>query len=114
MARITAYDWPGNVRELENVLERAIILSPGETLSPAVLQLGTAGPAPARARTAPQPALPENGGAETLREWEKAHILSTCEKTAWKIKGPGGAAQILGLNAGTLYSRMRKLGIRRP
>ena len=115
MELLTAYDWPGNVRELENVLERAIILSPGDTLSPSSLQMGAATPAQARTRPAPpHTAAPEDDGEATLQEREKAHILRTCLKTSWKIKGPGGAAQILGLNPGTLYSRMKKLGIRRP
>jgi formate hydrogenlyase transcriptional activator len=47
----------------------------------------------------------------TLAEAEQQHILKTLERTCWRIKGPHGAAQLLGLKPGTLYSRMRKLGI---
>ncbi|MDZ7621484.1 MAG: sigma 54-interacting transcriptional regulator [Candidatus Competibacteraceae bacterium] len=110
---LCCYDWPGNVRELENVLERAIILSPGASLELDAIQLG-----PARY---PIPALDgpirDNGPAaedDTLQARERAHILRVCQATGWKIKGADGAAGRLGLNPGTLYARMKKLGIRRP
>jgi formate hydrogenlyase transcriptional activator len=45
---------------------------------------------------------------------ERAHILRVCQATRWKIKGPGGVAHRLGMNASTLYWRMRKHGMRRP
>jgi hypothetical protein len=45
---------------------------------------------------------------------ERAHILRICQATAWKIKGPDGAASKLGNNPGTLYARMKKPGIQRP
>ena len=111
--RLTRYDWPGNVRELENVLERAIILSPGAALELEAIQLG-----PAR-RPAPALAGPARAGGpaaedDTLQAHERAHILQVCQATGWKIKGPDGAAHRLGLNPGTLYARMKKLGIRRP
>jgi transcriptional regulator with GAF, ATPase, and Fis domain len=104
--RLTRYDWPGNVRELENVLERAIILSPGPTLRLEALQRGPAG----------RPALdgPARVDDDTLLARERAHILQICQAAGWKIKGPDGAARRLGLNPGTLYARMKKLGIRRP
>ena len=51
---------------------------------------------------------------KTLEEIERAHILEVLENTDWKIEGKNGTAEILGLNAGTLRSRMRKLSIRRP
>ena len=111
---MTAYDWPGNVRELENVLERAIILSPGTSLRLEAVQLGSAAPAKSRERHAQPDAAADAGESDTLQARERAHILRICQATAWKIKGPDGAASKLGLNPGTLYSRMKKLGIRRP
>ena len=111
--RLTCYDWPGNVRELENVLERAIILSPGPSLWLEAIQLGpTLHPVSARQGSASA----GGPGAEddTLQAHERSHILQVCQATGWKIKGPDGAAQRLGLNPGTLYARMKKLGIRRP
>jgi formate hydrogenlyase transcriptional activator len=92
------YSWPGNVRELENVIERAVIVSRGPTLCVEV------------------PKTSENSidGKQTLEEIEREHVTRVLEASGWKIEGKGGAAQILGLNPGTLRSRMKKLGIKRP
>lgn len=111
MKRLMAYDWPGNVRELENVLERAIILSPGQVIQSSTIHLISvlepSEPNPEASHQFPR-------GDETLRGNEYSYILRMCEDCNWKIKGSGGAAQKLGLNPGTLYSRMKKLGIKRP
>jgi formate hydrogenlyase transcriptional activator len=112
--RLSAYDWPGNVRELENVLERAIILSPGTSLGLEAIHLGSAAPPRSRERHARTEPAAAAGESDTLQAHERAHILRICEATDWKIKGPAGAASKLGLNASTLYSRMKKLGIQRP
>jgi transcriptional regulator with GAF, ATPase, and Fis domain len=114
MDRLTAYDWPGNVRELENVLERAIILSRGTSLRLEAIQLGTVSAVKASERPARSDATADAGESDTLEARERAHILRICEATGWKIKGPDGAATRLALNPGTLYSRMKKLGIQRP
>jgi transcriptional regulator with GAF, ATPase, and Fis domain len=101
MQTLEAYDWPGNIRELENVLQRAIILSPGTSLA-----LGDAWmPAP---QTTPTPT------GTTLVEIERRHIRSVLDSVRWRIEGGGGAAQLLGLKPSTLRSRMLKLGISRP
>jgi transcriptional regulator with GAF, ATPase, and Fis domain len=100
MAMLESYEWPGNVRELENVLQRAIILSPGRTL-----MLGEAW-MPATA--------PSDGAGRTLVDVERRHIGSVLDASHWRIEGPGGAAQILGMKPSTLRSRMLKLGIARP
>lgn len=112
--RLCAYDWPGNVRELENVLERAIILTSGSSIEVHAVHLGP-GPQPkAPEHSAPILRATEAPEGNTLRECERAHILRVCAAKGWKIKGLGGAAAALGLNPGTLYSRMKKLGIRHP
>ena len=54
---------------------------------------------------------PECRQPETLADSEREHILKSLERTGWRIKGPRGAATMLGLNPSTLYSRMQKLGI---
>ncbi len=111
--RLIRYDWPGNIRELENVLERAIILSPGPALELDAIQLGPVRRS-APASDGPAPASGPAAEDDTLQARERAHILQVCQATGWKIKGPDGAARRLGLNPGTLYARMKKLEIRRP
>jgi transcriptional regulator with GAF, ATPase, and Fis domain len=112
--RLTAYDWPGNVRELENVLERAIILSPGNSILAHAVQLGPISPADKNLAVTNSEPEADSGDGDTLEARERAHIRRICNATGWKIKGPAGAAVKLGLNPGTLYSRMKKLGIQRP
>ena len=111
--RLIHYDWPGNVRELENVLERAIILSPGASLELEAIQLSPVGRPASVSDSLVRSGGPATGD-DTLQTHERAHILQICRATGWKIKGPDGAARRLGLNPGTLYARMKKLGIRRP
>ncbi len=98
MEALTRYAWPGNVRELENVIERALILTRGAALR---LDAPLDGQAAGRARHT----------AVTLEEAERQHILAALEETHWRIEGPYGAALRLDINASTLRSRMRKLGI---
>ena len=96
------YRWPGNIRELENVIERAVILSPGP-----VLRLS---PRDLKSRvTAGQ----NTDRHQTLEEVERNHILKTLKETRWVLSGSSGAAARLGLNRSTLYFRMKKLGITR-
>jgi formate hydrogenlyase transcriptional activator len=102
LERLMAYPWPGNVRELENVVERSLILSPGSILTveplPGAFELPRAPPS----------------RSESLTDFERSYILGILEECQWQIKGPGMAAERLGMNPSTLYSRMKKLGLRRP
>ena len=95
--------WPGNIRELENVIERAVILSPGPDLriAPEVLPVPTA---PAESPDAAPP------GLAGLAEVERQHIVTILKQTGWRIDGPGtgAAARLLDLNPSTLRSRMQK------
>ena len=102
------YHWPGNIRELQNVIERAVILSPGN-----VLKLS-------RAEQVHEPewqpvAHSTNGSSKTatLSECEREHILQALEATHWIVGGPSGAAVLLGVKRTTLLSKMQKLGISR-
>ena len=95
MEALQSRSWPGNVRELRNVLEHAAIVSHGDTLKVPPLDDSP--------RTTPQ--------SRTLAQSQREHILRTLESTHWRIKGPRGAAALLGLNPSTLYTRMQKLGI---
>jgi transcriptional regulator with GAF, ATPase, and Fis domain len=110
---LSRYDWPGNVRELRNVLERSMILSSGPTLRvevPAAASMATVAAAPEPRPMLP-PARPEAGG---LRAWERDQILLVLHDTGWRIRGPHGAAAVLGLKPTTLEKRMARLGIQRP
>jgi formate hydrogenlyase transcriptional activator len=99
---LTHYAWPGNVRELQNVIERAVILSPGPVLRLALDELPRSRP------TQGSPAL-----VRTLEEVEREHILRVLGETKGVIGGPRGAATRLGLRRTTLLYRMEKLGISR-
>ena len=100
MEALTRYSWPGNARELENLIERAVILSPGPVLRIPEGQLATP-PGTADA-------------AITLEAAERAHILRILAQTKWVIAGPNGAASRLGMKRTTLQSKLKKLGISRP
>jgi formate hydrogenlyase transcriptional activator len=123
MARLTSYPWPGNVRELENVIERAVILSPGPDLQVAAEALLAAAPLPPAAPNPPAPPaetsapgapVPAGDGASfSLQETERRHILAVLKRTNWRIDGVSGAARLLEMNPSTLRSRIKKLGIRR-
>jgi formate hydrogenlyase transcriptional activator len=99
---LTHDDWPGNVRELQNVIERAVILSPGPALRLALDEL-------------PQSRLTERSPVpvSTLEEVEREHILRVLRETNGVIGGPQGAATRLGLRRTTLLYRLEKLGIPR-
>ena len=101
MERLMQYDWRGNVRELENIIERGCILSTGSMLQLPELVGESAAFGPS------------NSGI-TLKESETRHIRWALEKTDWKVRGPGGAAELLEIHPSTLAFRMKKLGIRRP
>jgi transcriptional regulator with GAF, ATPase, and Fis domain len=100
MSRLEAYSWPGNVRELRNVLERAMILSRGPMLEVVL---------PAASNTGAR-----LGSDTNLDAAQRRHIVGVLETTGWRVSGKGGAAELLGMKPTTLYSRMTKLGIRRP
>jgi formate hydrogenlyase transcriptional activator len=101
MDRLLHYPWPGNIRELQNLIERAVILSPGPVLTIPLEVLRT---------TARQP----SHAAGTLEDTERQRILQVLEETRWVLSGPNGAAAKLGLKRPTLQFRMKKLGIIRP
>jgi formate hydrogenlyase transcriptional activator len=103
MDALVRYPWPGNVRELQNIIERAVILSPGPSLhvSP--------GDLPSAATPPPVP----TAAAVTLADAEREHILTALRETGWVVGGPKGAAARLGMKRSTLYKKMKKLGISR-
>lgn len=100
--QLMRYHWPGNVRELANVVERAHIQSEGSKL----LIGGCFQPIVEINK-------PGDGGIVSLVELEKRHILSILKQTNWRVRGEGGAAELLEINPSTLESKMKKWGIRR-
>ena len=106
LRRLTARDWPGNIRELENVIERAVILARDGELrfdAPAAPSL--------RPRSTPM-ALPQLS-RQALETHQRETIAAALERTRGRVSGAGGAAELLGMNASTLFSRMSVLGLRR-
>ena len=104
LRHLVEYDWPGNVRELRNVIERALILSPGRDLV-----LGDE-LRPLRAESPrDEPSL-----RSSLKSLERQKIVEALMAAGWKIKGNGNAAHRLGLKPSTLRSRMESLEIRKP
>jgi transcriptional regulator with GAF, ATPase, and Fis domain len=114
LRRLQDYAWPGNVRELQNVIERAIILSPGSRL-----ELHRAMPtAPSAAPAAATPDDPAADAriltAQEMEALERANLERALDAAGGKISGENGAARRLGLAPSTLASRLKALGISRP
>jgi transcriptional regulator with GAF, ATPase, and Fis domain len=106
--RLKAHHWPGNVRELENLIERELIRRRGvEENAPLVFEQFTA---PEKKDTSPS-LLEDDHPLCELDEAMSRHIRKALRRTKGKVYGPGGAAELLGINPNTLRSRMRKLGI---
>jgi DNA-binding NtrC family response regulator len=106
------YDWPGNIRELRNVIERAVISAGGGALE---FDLLGNGPDPTLYKRADvNEPEPEYLTEQEIRRRERANVFAVLQKTSWKIKGAGGAAELLGVNPSTLISRIEKMGLKRP
>ena len=93
---LSSYDWPGNVRELENVMERAVILTEGETITPSDLSIAQAG------------AAPSDGHAKKLEDVERQHIVRVLKETGGNQKK---ASMLLGIDRKTLYLKLRRYGL---
>jgi formate hydrogenlyase transcriptional activator len=103
MEALARYPWPGNIRELQNVIERAVILSPGPSLQIPLNDL----------QPASEEASESSAAAVTLAAAEREHILGALRETGGVLGGPKGAAARLGMKRSTLYKKMKKLGISR-
>jgi formate hydrogenlyase transcriptional activator len=99
MEILRSHHWPGNIRELQNFVERSVIMTRGNVLSPRINELKLLMQETASAPT------------QTLSGAERAHILGILKETNWVVGGRDGAAARLGLPRTTLISRMQKLGI---
>jgi len=96
MERLQGYNWPGNVRELRNVVERALILCTGPRL---------------RIEPPAGPPSEDDDGVLLIDEVQRRHILKVLESAGGRIRGSGGAAELMGLKPTTLRSRMQRLGL---
>lgn len=102
MNKLLQYNWPGNIRELEHVIVRSILLSRKAELQDELLDLEIR-----------QEDSPNASGIKTIMENERDHIIDVLNKCKGKISGFGGAADLLGIPATTLNSKIKKLGITR-
>ncbi len=117
VVKLQSYDWPGNVRELRNVIERAVILARGGALEfdlPVSLSPALPARAISRAEAHPGKVEPEFLTETELQRRERDNLLVILRKANWKIKGPNGAAELLGVKPPTLLSRMNRWGFKRP
>ncbi|HET9567565.1 MAG TPA: sigma 54-interacting transcriptional regulator, partial [Vicinamibacterales bacterium] len=100
MLALQRYSWPGNIRELRNVVERAVIVAAGPRL--------TIDP-PKTSAT-----VPSGHSSMALVDIERDHIVAVLDRVRWRVRGDGGAAELLRMKPSTLESRMTKLKIQRP
>lgn len=101
--QLKVYDWPGNIRELQHLMERSVILTAENSCIESV-ELPTL---PAKNRD-----LTSSQGLKTLEEMERDHVMKALKECGGRVSGQGGAAEILNIPATTLYSKMKKLGIK--
>jgi len=117
MKALVRYEWPGNIRELQNVIERAVIVSPGPVLRVPLAELTSRVPVSKPPEMNQQPTdVYASGDAKDMRsmleDTERRQIVAALEQAGWIVAGPKGAAALLGMKRSTLQSRMQKLGIR--
>lgn len=110
---IQEYDWPGNVRELKNVIERAVILTKGDTLR---LDLSLPGNIE-RVVGRQEPAIANTNDLLTeqqMRELQKSNLEKALTLCNWRVSGKDGAAELLGVRPTTLADRIKNFGLRKP
>ena len=110
---LRAHLWPGNVRELEHAVQRAVIVCEGEQIAPFDLAMEI--PAHMAAAEPDQPSEPDRPSEPERpdpQEYERQYLRDALERAGGVIKGPRGAAALVGVAPSTLYYRLRKLGLR--
>ena len=120
VAELLSYDWPGNVRELRNVIERATILARGGPLrfdlpiTGAPVKEQSSPGAPGRSPRKAPDAAPRVLTEVELRSLERDNLRAALQASKGKIRGPAGAAELLGIKPTTLLARMKKWGVKKP
>ncbi len=104
LQQVINYSWPGNIRELEHVMQRAILLTEGNTIKEIELTSSS--------KMHPDQ-VNESFSIKTILENERDYILYILKKCNGKISGAGGAAEILDIHPSTLNSKIKKLEIKR-
>jgi len=107
------YTWPGNVRELKNVIERAVILSPGNVLR-LDLSMPNIGTTQAVVASSEVKRSDDILTEKEMRDYQKRNLVAALKQTNWRVSGRDGAAELLGVRPTTLADRIRSFGIRRP
>jgi transcriptional regulator with GAF, ATPase, and Fis domain len=105
------YSWPGNIRELQNVIERAVILSPGPALVVPVAEMERRAPAGPAREDAPAISTRRRPVRSILVDVDREQIIRALKEAEGRVGGPDGAASRLGLKRTTFITRMKKLGI---
>ena len=106
MNALVAHPWPGNVRELRNVLERGAVVARGPVIE--LADLGLELPGPTRG-DAPRPGV-ATAPDQSLDEVERRHIIAVLAHTGFNVSQ---SARVLGVDRVTLYSKMRRYGLKR-
>ncbi|MBZ4037642.1 sigma-54 dependent transcriptional regulator [Flavobacterium sp. 17A] len=102
LSQLKNYDWPGNIRELEHLIERNVLLA--KTTEIEKFDLPSTTPSTFE--------VVHTGKMKSMEEMEKEHIMNALQLCDGKVSGPGGAAEMLKIQPQTLYSKMKKLGIK--
>jgi len=102
LQQLKNYDWPGNIRELEHLIERNVLLAKTTEIENFDLPSKTSTPLE----------VVQTGKMKSMEEMEKEHIMNALQLCDGKVSGPGGAAEMLKMQPQTLYSKMKKLGIK--
>lgn len=100
LEQLQQYDWPGNIRELEHLIERQYLLASGNQINSIELPIADAG------------LIVACDKLETLEEMERTHIMKVLHACNGRVAGRSGAAEILNIPVQTLFSKMKKLGIK--
>jgi DNA-binding NtrC family response regulator len=111
LERLEAHAWPGNVRELRNVLERAVLMAPGQTLLPEHLEIDASGDVAAASKDASGEALPGYSPTLSMAQMEALHIRRVLEHVGGHF---GRAAEILDVHRNTVSRKAAEYGIVEP